>query len=223
MVFCYDYSMKLFVWDFHGVLEKDNDIATLEISNKVLEKFGFKERFSSEDNRNYYGLKWYQYFERLLPNITNKEHLALQSACFKYAEENLHILTNNIKPNDNSILVLKAIQQARHDQIILSNTRPSDLLWFVNTVGMSKYFPNDKIFGVNAHQKHGAKKDALEHYLRSKAFDQIVIIGDSKSDMKLQEVAGGITYFYNHPHINHLEMVKADHIVKDLRKVLQEL
>lgn len=40
--------MKLFVWDFHGVLEKDNDLAVLDISNKVLEQSGYAERFSEE-------------------------------------------------------------------------------------------------------------------------------------------------------------------------------
>lgn len=37
--------MKLFVWDFHGVLEKGNEGAVLEISNKILGDFRYKERF----------------------------------------------------------------------------------------------------------------------------------------------------------------------------------
>ena len=35
---------KLFVWDFHGVLEKDNDLAVQIICDKVLKDFGFKNR-----------------------------------------------------------------------------------------------------------------------------------------------------------------------------------
>ena len=41
--------MKLFVWDLHGVLEKGNEIALLEISNIILKKFGYLEKFSIED------------------------------------------------------------------------------------------------------------------------------------------------------------------------------
>ncbi len=101
--------MKLFVWDFHGVLEKDNDLAVLDISNKVLEEAGYSERFSEDDNRNFYGLKWFQYFEKLLPDLTNEQHMALQAACFKFAEKNLDILAKHIKPSDHSLAVLKAI------------------------------------------------------------------------------------------------------------------
>lgn len=215
--------MKLFVWDFHGVLEKDNDLAVLDISNQVLAEAGYTERFSDEDNRKFYGLKWFQYFERLLPDLTNEQHMALQAACFKFAEKNLDILAKHIKPSDYSLDVLRTIHKAGHDQIILSNTRPHDLVWFVNTVGISKFFPEEKVIGVNAHQKHGVKKDALKYYLSNKRFEEIVIIGDSESDMELQDLAGGTTYFYNHPHISHSGMVKADHVINDLRKVLQEL
>lgn len=215
--------MKLFVWDFHGVLEKDNDLAVLDISNQVLEQAGYVERFSKEDNRQFYGLKWFQYFERLLPDLTNEQHLVLQAACFKFAEKNLHILAKHIKPSDHSLAVLKAINDVGHDQIILSNTRPHDLLWFVDTVGIANYFPKEKVIGVNAHQKYGVKKDALEHYLEGKQFGKIIIIGDSEDDMKLQEAAGGTTYYYNHPHVKPLNTIEADYVIKDLREILQEL
>lgn len=38
--------MILFVWDFHGVLEKDNEKAVVDISNQVLSEAGFKEKFT---------------------------------------------------------------------------------------------------------------------------------------------------------------------------------
>jgi len=215
--------MKLFVWDFHGVLEKDNDLAVLDISNSVLALHGYRERFSPEENKAYYGLKWYEYFERLLPNLSNKEHMALQAACFKFAEDNLDILEKHIKPNDHAITVLRAISEAKHDQILLSNTRPHDLLWFVKTVGIEAYLPESKIFGVNAHQQHGSKKEALKHYLTDKNYDTIIIIGDSASDMELKSASNGVTYFYSHPHIKLNKIVKADYVITDLRKLLQEV
>lgn len=57
--------MKLFVWDFHGTLEKDNEHAVMEISNKVLENLGYTQRLSKEDNLMLYGKKWADYFEYL--------------------------------------------------------------------------------------------------------------------------------------------------------------
>lgn len=215
--------MKLFVWDFHGVLEKDNELAVLDISNQVLQIAGYAERFSDDNNREFYGLKWFQYFERLLPNVTHEQHMALQAACFDFAENNPHVLAEHIKPSDHSLAVLRSIHDAGHDQIILSNTRPRDLMWFVSAVGITGYFPSKKVIGVNAHQKHGVKKDALTHYLSGKRFVDIIIIGDSASDMELQQVAGGTTYFYSHPHVPRAGMVKADHSISDLREVLKEL
>ena len=215
--------MKLFVWDFHGVLEKDNDLAVLEISNHVLGQAGYAKRFSEQHNRDFYGLKWFQYFERLLPELTTAEHLALQAACFEFAEKNVAILAQHIKPSDHSLAVLKAIHEAGHDQIILSNTRPHDLLWFVDTVGIKAYFPENKVIGVNAHQQHGAKPDALKDYLEGQTFDQLIIIGDSSSDMDLKDVAGGTTYYYNHPHISSSAAVEADYMINDLRELLREL
>lgn len=216
-------AMKLFVWDFHGVLEKDNDRAVLDISNRVLAAAGLAQRFSSEDNAKYYGLKWYEYFERLLPHLTHEEHLELQAACFAFMENNLHVIEQHIKPNDFAVEVLQAIRGAGHDQIVLSNTRPKDLDWFIHAVHLEEYFPVDKVVGVNAHQKHGNKQDALREYVPGKNFVDLVIVGDSASDMRLQEVAGGTTYLYRHPHLPALESVAADHSIGDLRKVLAEL
>lgn len=215
--------MKLFVWDFHGVLEKDNDLAVLDISNQVLAQAGYNERFSAKDNQKYYGLKWYEYFEQLFPNLPKEEHMALQAACFSFAENHLEVLAKHIKPNEYAIEVLETIQNKGHDQILLSNTRPNDLLWFVDAVGIKNYFTDEKIIGVNAHEKHGDKQEALTDYLHGKKFDTIIYIGDSESDMKLKEVYDGTTYYYNHPHIDSQEKVVANYFIKDLREVLREV
>ena len=205
------------------MLEKDNDLAVLDISNQVLAQAGYNERFSVKDNQKYYGLKWYEYFEQLLPNLSKEEHMALQAACFNFSENHLEVLAKYIKPNDYAIEVLETIQNKGHDQILLSNTRPKDLLWFVDVVGVKPYFTDEKIIGVNAHEKHGDKQEALSDYLHGKKFDAIVYVGDSESDMKLQEVYGGTTYYYNHPHIDSQEKVLADYYIKDLREVLREV
>lgn len=213
--------MKLFVWDFHGVLEKDNDLAVLDISNSILALHGYDVRLSEADVRAYYGLKWYEYFEKVLPGLEKEAYLALQAECFDY--DNKAIVAKYIKPTDHALEVLKTIKDNGHDQILLSNTRPYDLDWFIDLVGMKKYFPKAKLFGVNAHQTHSNKSEALVNYLENNKFDDIVIIGDSESDMALKEVTDGKTYFYSHPHLKLNSAVMADYVITDLRKILKEL
>ena len=41
--------MKLFIWDFHGVLEKNTERAAKEITNRVLEEFNVPNRASDDD------------------------------------------------------------------------------------------------------------------------------------------------------------------------------
>lgn len=213
--------MKLFVWDFHGVLEKDNELAVLDISNSILALHGYDARFSEADVRTYYGLKWYEYFEKILPGFDKEVYLQLQAECFEF--DNKNIAAKYIKPNDYALNVLKRIEAKGHDQILLSNTRPYDLDWFLDLVGMKKYFSETKRFGVNAHQTHGNKSEALRDYLKNNNFDDVIIIGDSESDMALKDVSGGVTYFYSHPHIKLSSAVKADYIITDLRQILDEL
>jgi phosphoglycolate phosphatase-like HAD superfamily hydrolase len=189
----------------------------------VLANAGYVERFTEDDNERFYGLKWYQYFERLLPDISNKEHLALQAACFKFAEDNLDILAKHIKPNDHVIEVLSQIAKTSNQQIVISNTRQSDLIWFLNSIGIKDFFDDKHIIGVNAHQTHASKTDALKTHLEGISFDAIVVIGDSEDDLKLGKDVGAITYFYKHPHREHENTENADYIIKDLRTVLEQL
>lgn len=215
--------MKLFVWDFHGVLEKDNEKAVIEISNHVLAQGGYTERFTEKDNERFYGLKWYQYFERLLPRLSNAEHQTLQAACFKYAEKNLGVLKRHVKPNDHAIDVLSRIKDSGSKQIVVSNSRQSDLVWFLNIIGIKQFFEDNQIIGVNAHQEHLSKRDALEAFLQGKKFDAIIAIGDSEDDLAMGKEFHATTYFYKHPYREHEDTKNADYIIDDLRNVLQEL
>ena len=217
-------QMKLsFVWDFHGVLEKDNEKAVIDISNQVLAQAGYKERFTNEDNERYYGLKWYQYFERLLPKLSKEECLTFQAACFKFAEDNLHILAKHIKPNDHVTYVLTEIANSGSQQIVISNTRQSDLIWFLESIGIKEFFDDAHIIGVNAHQTHGSKADALKDHLKNVHFEKIIVIGDSEDDLRLGKEVSGTNYFYKHPHRKHENTRNADYVIKDLRAVLDEL
>lgn len=215
--------MKLFVWDFHGVLEKDNEKAVIDISNQVLAEVGRPERFTEEDNERFYGLKWYQYFERLLPELSHEEHVELQAHCFRFSEQHLELLAKHIKPNDHVLQVLAEIADSGHEQVVISNSRQADLIWFLESIGIRRFFGPHGIIGVNAHQKHGSKREALADYLEGKQFEGIIVIGDSQSDMELGIGVNAVTYFYKHPYRKHDDRCQASHIICDLRNVLEEV
>ncbi len=216
--------MRLFVWDFHGVLEKDNERAVIEISNRILETFGFKERFTQEENLKLYGRKWFEYFEELLPDEPHEVHLKLQQACIKLEEDQPHIVDNNIKPNDYAHEVLKAIRANRHDQILISNMSDVALNRSMAAVDVTDYFPPQKAFACNTRDgsKVYTKHERLKTYLSGKQFERIIIIGDTPNDISLASIATGTTYLYVHPHLN-FPNCKPTYKIRDLREVLGEV
>ncbi len=215
--------MKLFVWDFHGVLEKDNERAVIDISNKVLEKLGYKERISRKINLKLYGQKWYEYFEYILPHESHEKHLKIQKACIAYEKDNHNIVANNIKPNNHAIAVLEAIQKSKQDQILISNMSDVALEMFTNSIGITKYFSKKAFFcNTKSGNKVYTKHERLREYLKNKIFDKIIIIGDTPNDISLNEVAGGITYLYTHPHLK-FKNCNPTYKINDLREVLREL
>jgi len=216
--------MKLFVWDFHGVLEKGNDRAVEEISNSVLGANGYSQRFTMKEIELLYGKKWFEYFQRILPHEPHETHIKLQEACFEFSNSKPEIIARYIKSNDHATDVLDAINDT-HQQILISNTRPDALRMFIASVGLEKYFPSGKYFAADAHRSAPINKNKLElliEFLEGKTFDSVVVIGDSVRDMELASVANGISYLYALPGKAFPECL-AQYKIRDLREVLREL
>lgn len=218
--------MKLFVWDFHGVLEKGNDDAVLEITNMALSYHGFSRQMTQSESYQLAGLKWYEYFSHLLPELSKEEHLKLQSTCFDISQNRPEIVSKHIQLNDHADAVLSAIQNSEHEQIVISNTLPKSLDMFLDIVGISHYFPNTHRFGVNAHnQKHITKKHCLSQFIDGKNnIKALISIGDSPGDMELIDSEGlrGVGYLYSHPTRPHRK-ANCDHKIHDLRLILPEI
>jgi phosphoglycolate phosphatase-like HAD superfamily hydrolase len=159
----------------------------------------------------------------LLPNLTHQEHVALQADCFKFAENNINILTKYIKPNNHALKVISEISKTGNTQIVISNTRQSDLIWFLDSIDIKSFFKDEYIIGVNAHQTHKTKVDALTKVVKDLQPTKVVVIGDSENDLKMGKAVSATTYFYKHPHREHENTKNADYIIKDLRAVLKEL
>ena len=214
--------MKLFVWDLHGTLEKGNERAVIDISNSVLERHGYAERFSYADNPQLYGRKWYEYFAWLFDKPDHDRDLVLQDACFTLSESSPEMQCRWIRPTPHAPAVLGEIK-SRHRQVLISNTRAEALKVFIDTLAYGDFFSSGNAFAVDGHAERPAssKADVLADYLRDagRGFEQIIIIGDSPSDMRLKKVAGGVTYLFAHPDVEFREC-ESDHRIRDLRTVL---
>ncbi len=211
--------MKLFIWDFHGTLEQGNELAVLEMSNTVLEKNGFKERFTIEKCQNLYGKKWHEYFEHLLPNQLPNLHLKLQRECFAFSIANPQIIAKYIKPVNYSLEVLESIKK-ENDQILVSNTKPKSLKIFMESVGITHIFPKGKAFATNSHIKHKSKLEIVKKYLYAKDYHEIITIGDSPEDVEFGLKIGAKTFLYTHPG-QAFKSSNPHYKINDLREILK--
>ncbi len=218
-------NMKLFVWDFHGVLEKGNEGAVLEVSNTVLANFGYSERFTLEDCHRLYGKRWVEYFQDLLPEEDSKKLLELQESCFAMGITCPEIVARHIKPNDYSHEVLEAVSK-KHSQILISNTNPESLIIFLDSVGVTPYFPNGTSFAIDNHRvrQQRTKQGALNDFVASagQEFESIITIGDSPADMEIVRPFKGVSYLYSHPG-RPFRDCKSDYKINSLREILKEI
>ncbi len=62
----------LFIWDFHGVLEKGNEKAVQELCNLILKDFQIQKEVSLKEVIDWYGLSWFDYFKLAAPQGNNE-------------------------------------------------------------------------------------------------------------------------------------------------------
>lgn len=216
---------KLFVWDFHGTLEKGNNFAVLEITNRALKVHGHNREMSEDEAYVLSGKHWWQYFQHLLPELHADECLSLQATCLSISQNNPDIIVKYIKLNTDAMEVLTVIDKSPHSQIVLSNTQPKALDVFLSAVGIEHLFPHPHRIGVATHaHAHKSKKEWLTEYLAANLFDQIVSIGDSSWDIELAQChPKGIGYLYTYPDRIHKPTPHQHHKITNLRDVLIEL
>lgn len=65
---------KLFVWDFHGTLEKGNEFAAIEMSNLALAQLGFHQRFGTHHATELYGRNGMNTLKRCCP-MSHTRHM----------------------------------------------------------------------------------------------------------------------------------------------------
>jgi phosphoglycolate phosphatase-like HAD superfamily hydrolase len=168
-------------------------------------------------------MKWYEYFEWLIPGLPHDESVRLQEICFAISEADVEMQLKWLRPAEHALDVLAAIA-GRHRQILVSNTRPATLAVFVDALRLSSFFPDQARFAINKHDRGvtPTKLALLSDYLDEHGpYDEVVVVGDSRSDMGMAGV-GATTYLYAHPYLDFPDCA-ADHRIRDLRAVLQSL
>jgi HAD superfamily hydrolase (TIGR01549 family) len=219
----------LFVWDFHGVLEKDNIYAVHELVNLVLKDFDVKKQITIKQIISWYGLSWFDYFRLSAPEKDEKIWHKMVRKVISYQQKDWSIIKKHLKTRDYAIDVLLKIQIGGHHNIILSNTHQDHIRTFTDLLKMSKYF-ND-IIGVDTHQKtrlikeiYKIKAETLKMYIAGKSYSKIIAIGDKESDIMAGKSCGAITYlFIDREIVSEVTSTKSDYITSDLREILKEL
>lgn len=220
----------LFVWDFHGVLEKDNVYAVQELCNLVLQEFNLEKTISLLDAKNWYGLSWYDYFK--LAFAEGSEELWFAMVKRVSAIQQLggwDIVKKHIKPQDYYSEVLNEIKNRGHQNILLTNTEPKRASVFTDLVSLTSYF--EHIVGVCDHNQSrvgqeisSVKSRVLLDFLQNKSYQKIVAIGDKESDIKAGQSCGAVTYLFCSPEgTKKVFDTQANYIISDLRQVLKEL
>lgn len=215
----------LFSWDFHGVLEKDNDLAVREICNRIMRSRGISSSITLEKTRELYGLRWYEYFKYLAPSATHRELVDIVRNATEMSGDR-NFTRKFIQPNDHARDVLDEIQKQGHQNIVVSNSSPELIREFVSMVGLDSFVT--KTVGVDKHTKTGfdlikEKARAIREHVHDLNADKIVVIGDREEDVLAGLDCGAVAYLYRGPLSKHPGKTRAHHTITDLREVLKEI
>lgn len=212
--------MALFVWDYHGTLERGNESAVLELSNMALQAAGFSERLTASQATLLCGQPWIKYFATVLPDQPADVHKSLYRDVLAIDTAQPQVKAKHIRANDDSHAVLGAIAAAGHSQVIISHC--NDIAVFLRLTGMERYFPPGHHFSTHATLPSQSKQQLFDAYLHGKRFDRIILIGDSPADLVLSP--HDKEYLYAHPGIPMRDAPTERTIkIRNLLDVVQEL
>ncbi|MBW2981727.1 HAD hydrolase-like protein [Candidatus Woesearchaeota archaeon] len=210
---------NLFIWDFHGVLEKDNEFAVQEVVNRILPEFGFDKKATVEECRMLYGKKWAEYYKYFAPDADEDiiHKMVIKSTEISIKEK---IAYKYIKPTDFAHDVIKKISAKGHTNLIMSNSSDEALDYFLESVNMQGLF--DHKFGADIHEKSEYGKDTktefLKGFLEKNNFGSIFLIDDMEQAVEMGKKFNAVTFRF---HRNKTPPdSKANYVIDDLRELL---
>lgn len=216
---------NLFIWDFHGVLEKDNEYAVQEVVNRVLPEFDIIRKATVEECRALYGKKWADYYKFYNPEADEETINSMVNRAVEISVGE-KIASKHIKPMDHAKEVLETIAQKGHVNLLMSNSSPEALDYFLEAVGLQDSF--DYKFAADRHRKDYAKNTKEEYLIgffsielltHGPDYDKIILIDDSETGIEMGLKIGAVTYHFSR---NGNPCKKAHYSISDLREVLRE-
>lgn len=235
----------LFYFDFHGVLERDNELAVMDKFNRIMRKFKIDFIIDLKTTIKHYGKSWRGYFKDVA-GVTDKNLLnemnKIVSSSIDFGKRTF------IKPQYHVHKVLNEIKEKGHDIIIVSGTSPDRLDDFVERIGVGHYI-TERI-GVDRHENKDvdlleAKVNSVLDYIEDRIFegvdyDGLIVIGDNEDfDIKAGKKISKksclevITCLFVDKQLNLFNTekekeeyflsikTKADHKIRDLRVILK--
>ena len=209
---------KLFVWDFHGVLERGNEYAVQEVVNRVLPKFGIERQATVEECLMLYGKKWADYYRFFVPDADEETiHQMVEKAVEISVGEK--IARKYIRQTEYAQFVLYQIEINNHTNLLMSNSSEEALMFFLESVRLQDCF--DIVFAADEHRKDygkDSKYDFLENFLRKHAFDKVIVIDDMEEGIERGLKLKATTFRYHRngtaPESN------AHYVITDLREII---
>lgn len=212
---------KLFVWDFHGTLEKGSEEGVRYLLNTILREKNYTQRFTVGDAQRLAGKKPSEHFADLLPDEPAERHLELQQQWYAAFDTDPMAVIRFVKPNDHAHDVLAQVG-SKYQQILISNVRSDSLSRYVEQVQMLPYFSSDALFGIVREPKMTKEEALCEFLSQHPDYDSLVCVGDSVADVGLVSVLKGSSYLYAHEG-RPFRDCEATYKINDLREVLREI
>jgi len=210
---------NLFIWDFHGVLEKDNEYAVQEVVNRVLPEFNVQRKATVEECRQLYGKKWADYYRFFVPGADEEAvHRMVERAVEISVSEK--VASRYIKPTEHAHFVLEEIAGNNHTNLLMSNSSEDALKYFLEAVGMQDSFHHT--FAADSHRSEyskDSKADYLRRFLSEHQFEKVIVIDDMEEGIERGLSFDAVTFRYHRNGIP--QESKAHHIITDLREVLR--
>jgi phosphoglycolate phosphatase-like HAD superfamily hydrolase len=211
---------NLYVWDFHGTLEKGNELAVREICQAVFEGHGYYRKVTLKEVQDLYGRSWGNYFKALIPSLNEETVKAMVEEAVSMSEK---ISRKYIKPMDYALDTLLLLKTKGHTNIVVSNCRQYRVDAFLESIGLSPLMA--AMIGLCEEKvmldADVAKQKAahIMKFANGRKFDRTFVIGDKETDVDAGLLAGAQTVLFN-PRKTNVD-TKAHHTITDLRDVLR--
>ena len=212
----------LFAWDMDGTLLQGMEHDFIEQCDTACRTLRLKRTWSLRELLPVYGLPLGEVLRALWPKWSDATRAKFLET---FLEQQPRAPLRHTKPMEHAHFVLQTIKNCGGLNLIVTNTREGAALdTFIRIGGFAPYV--DEVSGITPRQEHtangnGHKAAAAKAFAQKRGCERVVLIGDHAEDIAAGKAIGAITVLFKSG-AGHAD-AGADHVIGDLRKVLQLL